>query len=359
VRKTRETRVEVRNDATEAFSLRVASLPQGFEFEPQELELAPGEAVTALARFLPIAERDCEGAIEFDPHRLTIPVRGRWDIGFEDDEDAFHVHEARVDGLVHLEPDQVHRIEAELLPLASPGQSRRLSALLAIHHSRQGERTPVEVVAAPWSPFPVTLVEGPVFPETPLGQPSIAFLEVHSQNLPDGFPAAHVLGLPELRQAGPAQLTWTGPSSRMASISFLLAPAEEAVLRGTIEVELAPSLPEPLLLDVEATAVGACEEPCDWPSIDCQGWEIVPPRASPPYRVRALAEPSSEELECLWVQQSGTTTHYLSATQGCQEAITWILEGDVVEVLARDNEGRAAVCSQTYVREEEPPAGET
>lgn len=320
----------------------------------------PGESVVEVEIRAYVPEPGCE--LKVDPpvvylglvdgafsHRFEVEIRHLgegecylWDVAFEDDADAFRILQPEANEPIFLEPGEALRIEVELLPLQGQADSRRISAVLAIDHSKRGEQAFVEVIAAPWLPFPVK-IEQPIFPETPVGKHSFAFLSLEGND----SATATLSTPPEIRQAGPAFQEWIG-TRRYFRIPLLFSPTEESVVRGTVELRLNSSFyPEPILVDLEASAVAACEAPCDWPSIECLGWEVIP--ATTTDRLKALAQPSSEELECLWVFRIGANTWYGASAQGCEEVTDWAWDGMHLEVIARDDDGRAALCNQTYV----------
>lgn len=373
--------LDVRLDEVEGpFSLAPLSLPMdvsgaawSLPIRFQATEVGHHRATVAITTSLafqpnleiPVEARvpapDCD--LEIDPpsvrlglvdgalaHPLSFELRHRgegecyvWDVRFEGEADAFRIDGGATTGFRRLEPGEVHRVEAELLPLGRQIDSRLVESRLRVHHSRLGLWKDAEVSAAPWLPFPLQ-VEGPEFPTTPLGKATFAFL---SLEIPDTntWPTSILPSTPELRVAGPA--LWSG-QPRTATYPMLFEPTAVGARDATLEIWL-HDFPEPHFLEVPLVATPSCAEPCDWPTIECRGWEIIDRPFPQPPQVTSFAQPSSEALECLWLLHASPTPVYLTPIDGCHSASGGAEEGVTLEVIARDASGRAATCTQTYV----------
>jgi hypothetical protein len=91
-----------------------------------------------------------------------------------------------------------------------------------------------------------------------------------------------------------------------------------------------------------------CPEPCRWPSITCTGWEVEERPFPQPARIEAFAEASPEGLECSWLAYGPASPHptEYSITDGCNSGEGAPPNGGYLEVIAWDDLGKAATCTQ-------------
>ncbi|MFO7155715.1 MAG: choice-of-anchor D domain-containing protein [Pseudomonadota bacterium] len=277
--------------------------------------------------------------------KLDIEVRHEgegecliWDPRVEDG--ALTLVDNPVNGSRFLSPGEsvVFRLRRSQSPygVAQPAVQTRF----VLSHTRAGGETEIPISFQQVNPFPIVFLEPIGFPDTPVGKESMWRVNVQ---LRPGYSLAFQ-SYSIVDDEGQFELS---PVLVMNRAAVMFRPTSEGPKSALLEIRLAQH-EEPVLVELEANALPACDETCDWPSTSCS-YEVQAYPAPPPFNVVhgvvVHATPEPPELSCQWYSTTfiGELNQFDCHGGSFQR---WGTDGfsTILSQLAWDEQGRVASC---------------
>lgn len=282
------------------------------------------------------------------PLELTIRVTQEgegecliWEPRIVNENHAFSVVEGKVEGFRLLLPNETHEIRLHR-PALTFNVRVETQTHLELSHSLLGTSVLVPISFMHVCPMPFTEIDYLPPPDTPVGKLGIGSIRFFNR-------AGYFQGLPPYGLKGSEHFSIMENFVHVNSHTILFSPTEvgrhEAVLESWWRDHK-----QPYLHPVEAEALPACPEPCDWPEITCS-WDFQEIFVDPHW-VRQFSfwtEPN-DGYECIWLQNGSPL--YNVGCEGTTMQISPFGMSIDLKVVAYDSEGRADLCE---ISEEIPP----